>query len=98
MSNKPNFRRREVDVLINYKIAKKSQDPVDIVAVLRVPYTHVKTHAVKFHMEPKMYDGVVLFSLIGFHSDQMKIQRQMHNDLVGRNCRLSWSPNLPVPK
>lgn len=98
MSNRPNFKRKEKDVLVNYRIAKRSEAPVDINAVLRVPYTHITHHAVKFHIEPKIHDGVVLFSLIGFPSDQMKIRRHMLRDLTNLNCLLSWSHNLPVPK
>lgn len=98
MSNRPNFKRKEKDVLINYRITKQSEVPTDISAVLRAPYIHVAHHAVKFRMEPKMYEGVVLFSFIGFPSDQMKIQRRMADDLARNNCSLSWSVNLPVPK
>lgn len=98
MSNRPNFKCKEKDVLINYRITKRSEAPVDISAVLRVPYTHVAHHAVKFRMEPKMHEGVVVFSFIGFPSDQRKIQRRMTDDLARNNCSLSWSVDLPVPK
>ena len=79
------------DILINYVVNKKENfsDKINMELLINCIYVYIQNTPIYFKYEPTFYLGVLIFGIIGFKKEHIKLQKILGSDIDKLGGKLS---------
>lgn len=70
------------DILVHYMVTKIENKEVDIEKIIQFIITYIQNHPIYFKYDPSFYNKVLLFGVIGFKKEHIKLQKRLGSDIT----------------
>ena len=84
------------DIRVHYFVSKQSQDWVDMDLLIKSIYKYVQNNEIHFDYEPKFFEGVLVFGITGFESDQVALRSILGGDIEKLGCKLNYQYSTSI--
>lgn len=65
------------DILIHYMVTKKENEQANIKKIIQSIMVYIQSNSIYFKYEPKFVNNILIFGIIGFKRDQVKLQKRL---------------------
>jgi hypothetical protein len=79
------------DILVHYKVTKQADysQQVNTELLISCIYTYIQNTPIYFKYEPNFVNSILVFGIIGFKREHMKLQKRLGSDIEKLGCSLS---------
>lgn len=79
------------DIIVHYFVNKQENinHEINMKLVISCIYVYIQNHEIYFKYEPKFVNNVLIFGIVGFKKDHIKLQKVLGSDLNKLGCKLN---------
>jgi hypothetical protein len=79
------------DILVHYKVTKQAnyKQKVNMELLIGCIYTYIQNTPIYFKYEPNFVNSILVFGIIGFKRDHVKLQKRLGSDIKKLGCDLT---------
>jgi hypothetical protein len=68
---------KQKDILIHYMVTKKENEKTNIEKIIQSIIVYIQSNPIYFEYEPKFVNNILIFGIIGFKRDHVKLQKRL---------------------